>query len=60
MHGRRDEKIPEVPGGTVNLDLCVQSGFVGDPFAEVNHPETAGVFRDVFAEGGCVASVPDP
>ena len=29
-------------------------------FDGVNHPETAGVFQDVFAEGGCVASVPDP
>ncbi len=29
-------------------------------FDGVNHLETAGVFQDVFVEGGCVASVPDP
>ena len=31
-----------------------------EDFVGVNHPKTAGVFQDVFAEGGCVASVPDP
>ena len=44
----------------------VKSGFVRsiwicrEDFVGVNHPETAGVFQDVFADGGCVASVPDP
>ena len=26
----------------------------------VNHPRAVEVFQDVFAEGGCVVSVPDP